>query len=211
MDLETDRTTIRHAKDVDIERIFEDDSMRGEFAILSVSKEQYLQAAGEGEGPYLLEYRVPDSGNCQAEEKISKQEVVEAFLDYLRGGTQWRSARQWQELEGGLGSGRSIRLHLVLMIGSQVAGFIAGAIVAAVLVFRWGTHSLLITGGTMFGAIMVGVMVPYFLFKVIPARCPRCGGRAYWKSSNPVTYVCPSCGQDVRTSVYESGSHTTFR
>src|SRR4030095_6811795 len=40
---------------------FDDDKGRGEFVILSEKPEVYIQASGEGDGPYALEYRDGDA------------------------------------------------------------------------------------------------------------------------------------------------------
>lgn len=80
-----------------LEEVFADDLRRGEFIILEANENTFLQASGEGDGPYVLEYK--EAGKqFQALDQLTKNEVEKAFLDYLRGGSQWRTMRQWKEL-----------------------------------------------------------------------------------------------------------------
>jgi hypothetical protein len=80
-----------------VEEVFTDDARRGEFVILEADENTFLQASGEGDGPYLLEYK--NSGQqFQAVNELTKQEAKEAFLDYFRGGSDWRTKRQWKQV-----------------------------------------------------------------------------------------------------------------
>lgn len=75
------------------------DGARGEFLILADEGGGFIQAAGEGDGPYVLEYRDPEQEkNCCARQEVGRDEARAAFIDYLRGGTQWREAHEWEEL-----------------------------------------------------------------------------------------------------------------
>ncbi len=82
-----------------LDEAFADDARRGEFVILTAEDGSFLQAGGESEGPYRLEYRDAGSGKqFQATREAGKEEVKQAFLDYLRGGSAWRAQREWREM-----------------------------------------------------------------------------------------------------------------
>src|SRR5262245_10225861 len=81
---------------------FQDDARRGEFIVLSQDHKQevYIQAAGEADGPYSLEYRDGDEEHhFQATGDYHKDDVQRAFLWYLAGDTRWRTEFSWQKLE----------------------------------------------------------------------------------------------------------------
>ena len=78
---------------------FRDDEGRGEFIILSQSPRTFIQAGGEGDGPYSLEYRDgDDEHHFQAEGDYRKDDVLRAFLWYLAGDSRWRTEFRWQKL-----------------------------------------------------------------------------------------------------------------
>ena len=105
MDLETAQSiSIKNATKDDIQNAFSDDCGRGEFIILSTDDGSFIQAAGEKDGPYTLEYRDASSEeHFTATEEVMKEEVKSAFLDYLHGRTTWRESRAWNELESSKG------------------------------------------------------------------------------------------------------------
>src|SRR2546423_1517547 len=77
---------------------FLDDAGRGEFIILSQRSQIYMQASGEGDGPYLLEHRDGDADHhFQAGENFGKEAVQRAFLWYLTGDSKWRTEFRWQK------------------------------------------------------------------------------------------------------------------
>ena len=79
---------------------FANDQGRGEFVILSQKSEVYIQASGEDDGPYALEYRDGgDDHHFSAGESFRKAEVLQAFLWYLAGDPRWRSEFSWQKPE----------------------------------------------------------------------------------------------------------------
>jgi PAS domain S-box-containing protein len=80
-----------------LKEVFADDLRRGEFVILEADKNTFLQASGEGDGPFLLEYKAAGE-QYRALDQPTKDEVKEAFLDYLRGGSEWRTRRPWKQL-----------------------------------------------------------------------------------------------------------------
>ena len=79
---------------------FRDDAHRGDFVILSQAPQAYMQAAGEGDGPYSLEYRDGDGEHhfC-AGDAFRKEDVLRAFQWYLTGDARWRTEFSWQKLE----------------------------------------------------------------------------------------------------------------
>ena len=83
-----------------IRQAFADDAGRGEFIILFAAEEIFIQAAGEGDGPYALEYREGGRGqHCQCRRDVKKAEVETAFLKYLAGDPSWKDPFPWQPLE----------------------------------------------------------------------------------------------------------------
>lgn len=79
--------------------VFRDDKRRGEFVILSQRDETFIQASGEGEGPYVLEYREGDDWHhFTAGDTWTKEQVLDAFVSYLSGDGRWRSDFPWKPL-----------------------------------------------------------------------------------------------------------------
>lgn len=117
-----------NAEESDVLRAFDDSTDFGPYAILSPSDEEFLQVAEaqwatretEDVGAwcqdyeaktahlprnarkpawYVLEYRDPDQDAVFiATRVLSRSEVCEAVLDYIRGGTKWRRGRSWEHL-----------------------------------------------------------------------------------------------------------------
>ena len=84
----------------DIERAFADDHGRGEFIILIADDDSFIQAAGESDGPYVLEYRdAKIDKHFSAVGEFTKEQVKSAFLSYLGGNTDWHDTNTWEELE----------------------------------------------------------------------------------------------------------------
>ncbi len=89
-----------NATETDIRKAFADDQGRGEFIILSEAEEVYIQASGESNGPYTLEYREGDARrHFQCTRDLQKGEVEAAFLKYLQRDATWESAFLWTKLE----------------------------------------------------------------------------------------------------------------
>ena len=101
MELESENTKAQSdVSEADILALFADDQARGEFIILSAGENSYIQATGEGDEAYAMEYHDPNSGkHYQATVDLSKRKVQEAFLDYFRGGSAWRSDFRWKEID----------------------------------------------------------------------------------------------------------------
>jgi len=82
-----------------LRKVFADDELRGEFAILSKDSQVYIQTSGNVDGPYCLEYREgDDEHHFQAGDHFHKDDVLRAFLWYLAGDTRWRTEFSWRKL-----------------------------------------------------------------------------------------------------------------
>ena len=114
MNLITARQKFGDATEQTIEEVFADDFLRGEFVILQADENTFLQAGGEGDGPYTLEYKEPGK-QFRCVRPLTKQEVKEAFLDYLRGGSAWRTQREWRELAARKGCFKRAAVLLMLL------------------------------------------------------------------------------------------------
>jgi len=97
MNLTTARQKFGDATEQTVEEVFADHSLCGEFVILEADENTFLQAGGEGDGPYTLEYKERGK-QFQCVRQLTKQEVKDAFLDYIRGGSGWRTKNEWKEL-----------------------------------------------------------------------------------------------------------------
>lgn len=85
--------------DAEIRSAFKNDHDRGEFIILSKEDQVFLQAAGESDGPYTLEFREgSDEQHFQCERKLNKVEVESVFLKYLSGDTTYKADFKWSLL-----------------------------------------------------------------------------------------------------------------
>lgn len=101
MNLETAQSIAIDSVTADqLRQAMRDDAGRGEFIILSSSPQTYMQASGEGNGPYALEYRDDDDDHhFSADGRLSRDDVERAFLWYLAGDARWRSEFTWSKLE----------------------------------------------------------------------------------------------------------------
>ena len=94
------RISSRNVTEEELVNAFQDDVGRGEFIILSQSEEVYIQAAGEGDEPYLIEYREGDEDrHFQCTQKVPKANVQSAFMKYLKGDDSWKTDFEWKPLE----------------------------------------------------------------------------------------------------------------
>jgi len=85
--------------EADIRNAFADDRGRGEFIILSESDEVFIQASGEDDGPYALEYREGSSDrHFRCTRDLTKAEVEDAFLKYLNRDAGWETDFPWEPL-----------------------------------------------------------------------------------------------------------------
>lgn len=101
MELKTaSRISSKNVTEEELINAFEDDVGRGDFIILSQSEEVYIQAAGEGDDPYVMEYREGDSDHhFQCTQKLPKANVQSAFMKYLRGDDSWKTDFEWKQFE----------------------------------------------------------------------------------------------------------------
>jgi hypothetical protein len=108
-----------------------------------------------------------------------------------------------------------IWLHLILTILCSIVGFFGGGIC--------GAFAAMFTIGALHAAGIEGLVVNFlvgiplffggaigglglgtaFAVYCLPARCPQCGGRTYYRSGRPITYRCGCCGHVHATCVYE--------
>ena len=105
--------------ETDIEDFFVDEELRGEFIVLSQDGDNYyIQSTGEGDEGYELEYR-DGSGDqhYRATTVLSKDEVKEAFLDYLHGRSQWRTRWTWEKLDFSESHGRRLWVVVAVVLG----------------------------------------------------------------------------------------------
>jgi hypothetical protein len=57
-------------------------------------------------------------------------------------------------------------------------------------------------GAFFFGGAVVGLATGQLLMSYcVAARCPKCGGRTYYKGGRPITYHCRDCRHVHATSV----------
>jgi hypothetical protein len=107
-----------------------------------------------------------------------------------------------------------IWVHLTLTILVTVVCFFGGAFggislfsIAAAGAEDGGpdSSSWACTGAAFFfGGAVAGLVAGQLLMICgVPARCPRCGGRAYYKGGRPITYHCRDCPHVHATSVSE--------
>ena len=78
---------------------FDSDAQRGEFIILHAPDGSFMQAAGEGSGPYILEHRARSGAHIVAMGELTKAQVQEAFLIFLNGDNKWQTKWQWEPLK----------------------------------------------------------------------------------------------------------------
>jgi hypothetical protein len=131
MTLKTARGQIDSARPDDIDLAFTEYAARGEFAILSIGPEKYIQVGGEGDGPLVLEYRESAAGrHFQATQKVNAAEARLAFLDYLGGGSTWLTSRAWTELkeEKGCAAGSA-----ALLLGLSLAAGLSYAVMTIMI------------------------------------------------------------------------------
>ena len=101
MRLETaERIVSSKVTEEELASAFQDDLGRGEFIILSQSDQVYIQASGESDGPYMMEYREGDADHhFQCIRDVSKENVQSVFMKYLKGDDSWETDVEWKRLE----------------------------------------------------------------------------------------------------------------
>jgi hypothetical protein len=105
---------IEDIQPADLLQVFDEEGF-GNFAVLSASDSEFIQAASawsptrecevfleqHHSDPWVLEYhdkegRLP----LRANGLFSLTQVTQAFVSYLQGGTEWRSGKEWIEIKG---------------------------------------------------------------------------------------------------------------
>ncbi len=101
MRLETaQQISSKNVTEAELIEAFRDDQGRGEYIILSQSDRIYMQAAGEYDDPYTLEYREGrDDRHFQVDRAVSKAEVLAAFRKYYLQDESWKTDFTWKQLE----------------------------------------------------------------------------------------------------------------
>jgi hypothetical protein len=117
MDLMTANQEMRNITEQTLEEVFASNDLRGDFIILDVGKDNFLQAAGEDEGTYVLEIKL-EGQQFQAVGELTKQEVKTAFLAYFRGEMDWRSKLDWKKLEPKKGCFKKTVILFLVFFGS---------------------------------------------------------------------------------------------
>ena len=75
---------------------FARDEARGDFVGIEREDGGFLQAAGERDGPYHVEYRDPTAGVLyEGSRSVFKVELLEMFLSYLRDDGSWQARVSW--------------------------------------------------------------------------------------------------------------------
>jgi hypothetical protein len=110
-----------------------------------------------------------------------------------------------------------IWLHLPLTILMTLAGVFGGALIGWLCAM--GLLAGMAGAGLPNGILGLCVLAPFFLAggmlggglvqatfrRYVPARCPCCGGRAYYRRGRPITYRCCSCRHVQVTPVTQRG------
>jgi len=101
MKLETaERLSSKDVTEEELINAFQDDAARGEFIILSQSDQVFIQAAGEYDDPYLVEYRDgDDEHHFYAANDLPKERVQQLFIQYLAGNPSWHTDIEWIKQE----------------------------------------------------------------------------------------------------------------
>lgn len=114
-----------------------------------------------------------------------------------------------------------IRLHLFLLFTTKIAALIGGFLLGMNLheAIQASLPDILnekIVRFFMFGllpALLALILTDLLFLYAIPARCPKCGGRARYRGSQtrknrfgarqkiPITYHCQGCGHTHRTNI----------
>ena len=93
-----------------------------------------------------------------------------------------------------------ITTHLILTGLIQGAAFVAGALAAFYALppdlRAWLDFLAIVPIG---GTALLSAMGTRWLTRLLPARCPKCGGQAFQLGSRPIYYECRECGHIVTT------------
>jgi hypothetical protein len=87
-------------------------------------------------------------------------------------------------------------MHLTLTVLVTAACFFGGAFGGTSLFRAWS-----MAAGFYGGAVVGLVAGQLLMICCVPARCPKCGGRTYYRGGRPITYHCRECRYVHATSV----------
>lgn len=105
-----------------------------------------------------------------------------------------------------------IWMHLTLTVLVTAACFFGGAIGGAV---AWSMAAAsgaagggpdACAGGVLFfgGAVVALAAGQLLMIRCVPARCPKCGSRTYYRGGRPITYHCRDC-RHVHATCWNEG------
>ena len=95
----------KNVTEAQLREAFRNDRDRGEYIILfrdenGRKSEYYIQAGGEFDDPYCLEYRDGDNEHhFRAAGEYTKAQVEQAFAWYLNNDSRWRTEYPWEKQE----------------------------------------------------------------------------------------------------------------
>ncbi|RIK82877.1 MAG: hypothetical protein DCC68_05015 [Planctomycetota bacterium] len=94
-------------------------------------------------------------------------------------------------------------ISTTLHIGLQFMLPVVASIVAfGLFIGFWANAESPFKSGVVFVGVMgVATVVPRLAMYFVPARCPKCHGRAYCRGGKPITFVCRSCNHTHDTGV----------
>lgn len=96
-------------------------------------------------------------------------------------------------------------MHLTFTVLVTVACFFGGAFGGVAIIDAWQVTGTCAVGAFFLGGAVVGLAAGQILMICcVPARCPKCGGRAYYHGGRPITYHCRDCRHVHVTSVSDS-------
>jgi hypothetical protein len=82
-----------------------------EFVIVASADAVFVQAAGDGDGPYALQRCDGDpDAMAQAEGAVDREAVLATLLAFRAGDPSWEGAHEWVALGGGRPEGKRRRL-----------------------------------------------------------------------------------------------------
>jgi hypothetical protein len=93
-----------------------------------------------------------------------------------------------------------IWLHSTLILMSRLFGWLGFPVLIAFVLMPHAPPELRPLGIVLIIASAIfGVTIPaLFIQRALAARCPRCGGRAMCRSTNPVRYECLDCKEELK-------------
>ncbi len=109
----------------------------GGFAILERDEQTYIQAAGDGEAGFVLEYQDGDTEQHfrATRERISLSEVTKALSSYAAGDGAWKGMFEWARLdESGFEAKKGCLGAVVMLVAAGGAGVAGLCVLLASLV-----------------------------------------------------------------------------